>query len=87
MTLYLHVNVILDSLKSEEYRRVFVRGRFQHEQEMYVDFRHPIKTDHQSSQWTLSAGSKSSKGNYGAHVITPFVVDEQDAHRMNFNSS
>ena len=70
--------------KSLEYTRVYVRGKFEHEQEMYVDFKHPIKGD--QSQWTLSTGSKASKGNYGAHVVTPFIVDDDDARLFNVHS-
>ncbi|XP_041815670.1 surfeit locus protein 1 [Chelmon rostratus] len=55
-------------LKSLEYRRVRVRGRYDHSQELYILPRSPVDPQKEARE----AGSLSSSGETGANVITPF---------------
>ncbi|XP_026152978.1 surfeit locus protein 1 [Mastacembelus armatus] len=56
------------ALNSLEYRRVRVRGRFDHSQELYVMPRSPVDPEKEARE----AGRLSSSGETGANVITPF---------------
>uniref|UniRef100_A0A1A7WRK1 SURF1-like protein n=1 Tax=Iconisemion striatum TaxID=60296 RepID=A0A1A7WRK1_9TELE len=51
-----------------EYRRVKVRGNYDHSQELYVMPRSPVDPEKEARV----AGSLSSSGEIGANVITPF---------------
>ncbi|XP_017263316.1 surfeit locus protein 1 [Kryptolebias marmoratus] len=51
-----------------EYRRVKVRGRYDHSKELYVMPRSPVDPEKEARE----AGSLSSSGEIGANVITPF---------------
>lgn len=55
-------------LKSLEYRRVKVRGKYDHSQEMYILPRSPVDPEKEARE----AGQLSSSGETGANVITPF---------------
>ncbi|KAG9281783.1 surfeit locus protein 1 [Astyanax mexicanus] len=55
-------------LKDLEYRRVKVRGRFDHSQELYILPRSPVDPEREARE----AGRLSSSGETGANVITPF---------------
>lgn len=55
-------------LKSLEYRRVRVRGRYDHSQELYILPRSPVDPEKEARE----AGRLSSSGETGANVITPF---------------
>ncbi|XP_058473547.1 surfeit locus protein 1 [Solea solea] len=58
----------LDELNKLEYRRVTVRGRFDHSKELYILPRSPVDPDKEARE----AGRLSSSGESGANVITPF---------------
>ncbi|KAF6729152.1 Surfeit locus protein 1 [Oryzias melastigma] len=51
-----------------EYRRVRVRGRYDHSKELYIMPRSPVDPEKEARE----AGSLSSSGETGANVITPF---------------
>lgn len=57
-----------NELKALEYRRVRVRGRYDHSKELYVLPRSPVDPDKEARE----AGRLSSSGETGANVITPF---------------
>lgn len=51
-----------------EYRRVRVRGKYDHSKELYILPRSPVNPEKEARE----AGSLSSSGENGANVITPF---------------
>ncbi|XP_037608385.1 surfeit locus protein 1 [Sebastes umbrosus] len=55
-------------LNSLEYRRVKVRGQYDHSQELYILPRSPVDPEKEARE----AGRLSSSGETGANVITPF---------------
>lgn len=55
-------------LNSLEYRRVRVRGTYDHSQELYILPRSPVDPEKEARE----AGTLSSSGETGANVITPF---------------
>lgn len=55
-------------LNGLEYRRVRVRGRFDHSQELYILPRSLVDPQREARE----AGSLSSSGETGANVVTPF---------------
>ncbi|XP_076615076.1 surfeit locus protein 1 [Chaetodon auriga] len=55
-------------LNSLEYRRVRVRGRYDHSQELYILPRSPVDPEKEARE----AGRLSSSGETGANVVTPF---------------
>lgn len=55
-------------LNNLEYRRVMVRGQYDHSQELYILPRSPVDPDKEARE----AGRLSSSGETGANVITPF---------------
>uniref|UniRef100_A0A668AXN4 SURF1-like protein n=1 Tax=Myripristis murdjan TaxID=586833 RepID=A0A668AXN4_9TELE len=55
-------------LNNLEYRRVRVRGRYDHSQELYILPRSPVDPEKEARE----AGRLSSSGETGANVITPF---------------
>ncbi|XP_040053011.2 surfeit locus protein 1 [Gasterosteus aculeatus] len=57
-----------NELKDLEYRRVKVRGEFDHTRELYVLPRSPVDPEKEARE----AGTLSSSGETGANVITPF---------------
>ncbi|XP_062334723.1 surfeit locus protein 1 [Osmerus eperlanus] len=59
-------------LKDLEYRRVKVRGRYNHSQEMYILPRSPVDPEKEARE----AGTLSSSGETGANVITPFYCTD-----------
>ncbi|KAI4875552.1 hypothetical protein NFI96_032514, partial [Prochilodus magdalenae] len=59
-------------LKDLEYRRVKVRGRFDHSQELYILPRAPVDPEREARE----AGRLSSSGESGANVITPFYCTD-----------
>ncbi|XP_030640741.1 surfeit locus protein 1 [Chanos chanos] len=59
-------------LRDLEYRRVRVRGRFDHSQELYVLPRSPVDPEKEARE----AGRLSSSGESGANVITPFYCTD-----------
>lgn len=59
-------------LKELEYRRVKVRGRFDHSQEIYILPRSPVDPEKEARE----AGSIGSSGEVGANVITPFYCSD-----------
>lgn len=59
-------------LASLEYRRVRVRGRFDHSQELYVLPRSPVDPEREARE----AGRLSSSGEIGANVVTPFYCSD-----------
>ncbi|XP_041666870.1 surfeit locus protein 1 [Cheilinus undulatus] len=59
-------------LKSLEYRRVRVRGRYDHSQELYILPRSPVDPEKEARE----AGRLSSSGESGANVITPFYCTD-----------
>lgn len=63
-----------DSLevRNLEYRRVKVRGRFDHTQELYILPRSPVDPEREARE----AGRLSSSGESGANVITPFYCTD-----------
>ena len=71
-----------NDIKNIEYTHVYVSGEFDHENEMYIDFKQPQMPASQT-QWTLATGSISTRGNYGSHIVTPFIVDSEDAKKLN----
>nr|XP_020475176.1 surfeit locus protein 1 [Monopterus albus] len=59
-------------LNNLEYRRVTVRGQFDHSQELYIVPRSPVDPEKEARV----AGSLSSSGDSGANVITPFYCTD-----------
>ncbi|XP_039618481.1 surfeit locus protein 1 isoform X1 [Polypterus senegalus] len=59
-------------LKALEYRRVKVRGRFDHSKELYVMPRSQVDPERESRD----AGRIMSSGDSGANVITPFYCSD-----------
>ncbi|KAK5901254.1 hypothetical protein CgunFtcFv8_026145 [Champsocephalus gunnari] len=59
-------------LQSLEYRRVKVRGQFDHSQELYVLPRSPVDPEKEARE----AGTLSSSGETGANVVTPFYCTD-----------
>jgi len=59
-------------LKSLEYRRVTVRGKYDHSQELYILPRSPVDPDREARE----AGQLGSSGEAGANVITPFYCTD-----------
>lgn len=59
-------------LKDLEYRRVKVRGRYDHSQEMYILPRSRVDPEKEARE----AGTLSSSGESGANVITPFYCSD-----------
>ncbi|KAM6902228.1 surfeit locus protein 1 [Xenentodon cancila] len=55
-------------LNDLEYRRVKVRGRYDHSQELYIMPRSPVDPEKEARE----AGRLSSSGETGANVVTPF---------------
>lgn len=68
------VNLPVDpiELNSLEYRRVKVRGRYDHSQELYILPRSPVDPEREARE----AGRLSSSGESGANVITPFYCTD-----------
>ncbi|XP_076868004.1 surfeit locus protein 1 [Brachyhypopomus gauderio] len=62
----------LVSVKELEYRRVKVRGRFDHSQELYILPRSPVDPERE----TREAGRLSSSVDSGANVVTPFYCSD-----------
>jgi len=69
------------ALKDLEYTHVYVSGTFDHEKEMFIDFKQPQMAVN-PNQWTLATGTVSTRGNYGSHIITPFTIDPKDAENL-----
>lgn len=59
-------------LNSLEYRRVRVRGRYNHSQELYILPRSPVDPEKEARE----AGRLSSSGETGANVVTPFFCTD-----------
>lgn len=59
-------------LNNLEYRRVKVRGHYDHSQEMYILPRSPVDPEKEARE----AGQLSSSGDTGANVITPFYCSD-----------
>ncbi|KAG5272158.1 hypothetical protein AALO_G00162280 [Alosa alosa] len=59
-------------LKTLEYRRVKVRGKFDHSQELYILPRSPVDPEKEARE----AGQLSSSGETGANIITPFYCTD-----------
>ncbi|CAM4541638.1 hypothetical protein PO909_025948 [Leuciscus waleckii] len=59
-------------IKQLEYRRVKVRGRFDHSKELYVLPRSPVDPEREARE----AGRISSSAESGANVITPFYCTD-----------
>ena len=59
-------------LNNLEYRRVTVRGRYDHSQELYILPRSPVDPEKEARE----AGSLGSSGETGANVITPFYCTD-----------
>lgn len=59
-------------MKQLEYRRVKVRGHFDHSKELYVLPRSPVDPEREARE----AGRISSSGESGANVITPFYCTD-----------
>ncbi|CAJ1070192.1 surfeit locus protein 1 [Xyrichtys novacula] len=59
-------------LNSLEYRRVRVRGQYDHSQELYILPRSPVDPEKEARE----AGRLSSSGETGANVITPFYCTD-----------
>lgn len=59
-------------LKDLEYRRVKVKGHFDHSKELYILPRTLVEPDREARE----AGSLSSSGENGSHVITPFYCTD-----------
>jgi len=59
-------------LKGLEYRRVTVRGKYDHSQELYILPRSPVDPEKEARE----AGTLSSSGETGANVITPFYCSD-----------
>ncbi|XP_029371154.1 surfeit locus protein 1 [Echeneis naucrates] len=57
-----------NELKALEYRRVRVRGQYDHSRELYILPRSPVDPEKEARE----AGRLSSSGETGANVITPF---------------
>lgn len=58
----------LHELNNLEYRRVKVRGQYDHSKELYIMPRSPVDPEKEARE----AGRLSSSGETGANVITPF---------------
>lgn len=59
-------------LKNLEYRRVKVRGRYDHSKELYILPRSPVDPEKEARE----AGRLSSSTESGANVITPFYCTD-----------
>ncbi|XP_063067040.1 surfeit locus protein 1 [Engraulis encrasicolus] len=59
-------------LKTLEYRRVKVRGRFDHSQEIHILPRSPVDPEKEARQ----AGQLGSSGETGANIVTPFYCTD-----------
>ncbi|XP_054614224.1 surfeit locus protein 1 isoform X3 [Dunckerocampus dactyliophorus] len=59
-------------LQQLEYRRVRVRGRYDHAKELYILPRSPVDPEKEARE----AGRLSSSGETGANVVTPFHCTE-----------
>ncbi|XP_029504415.1 surfeit locus protein 1 [Oncorhynchus nerka] len=59
-------------LNNLEYRRVKVRGHYDHSQEMYILPRSPVDPEKEARE----AGQLSSSGDTGANVVTPFYCSD-----------
>uniref|UniRef100_A0A672LUM3 SURF1-like protein n=1 Tax=Sinocyclocheilus grahami TaxID=75366 RepID=A0A672LUM3_SINGR len=59
-------------IKQLQYRRVKVRGHFDHSKELYVLPRSPVDPEREARE----AGRISSSGQSGANVITPFYCSD-----------
>lgn len=59
-------------LNTLEYRRVKVRGQYDHSRELYILPRSPVDPDREARE----AGRITSSGEIGANVITPFHCSE-----------
>ena len=59
-------------LNELEYRRVKVRGHFDHTKELYILPRSPVDPEKEARE----AGRLSSSGETGANVITPFYCTD-----------
>lgn len=59
-------------LKTLEYRRVRVRGQYDHSKELYILPRSPVDPEREARE----AGRLSSSGERGANVITPFYCTD-----------
>ncbi|KAL2100122.1 hypothetical protein ACEWY4_004516 [Coilia grayii] len=59
-------------LKTLEYRRVKVRGRFDHSQELHILPRSPVDPEKEARE----AGRISSSGESGANIVTPFYCTD-----------
>ena len=70
--MYHCISFSLDDLKDLEYRRVVVRGTFDHSRELYVTPRSPIGDDHGGR------GMVSKQSQIGAQVITPFKLADRE---------
>ncbi|KAM9306984.1 surfeit locus protein 1 [Pholidichthys leucotaenia] len=64
--------VDLYELNKLEYRRVKVRGRYDHSRELYIMPRSPVDPEREARE----AGQLSSSGETGANVVTPFHCTE-----------
>ncbi|CAN9504430.1 unnamed protein product [Ophioblennius macclurei] len=61
-----------NELRELEYRRVKVRGRYDHSKELYILPRSPVDPEKEARE----AGTLSSSGETGANVITPFYCTD-----------
>ncbi|XP_057675410.1 surfeit locus protein 1 [Corythoichthys intestinalis] len=59
-------------LQQLEYRRVRVRGRYEHDKELYILPRSPVDPEKEARE----AGRLSSSGETGANVVTPFYCTD-----------
>uniref|UniRef100_A0A4W5LH97 SURF1-like protein n=1 Tax=Hucho hucho TaxID=62062 RepID=A0A4W5LH97_9TELE len=59
-------------LNNLEYRRVKVRGHYDHSQEIYILPRSPVDPEKEARE----AGQLSSSGDTGANVVTPFYCSD-----------
>lgn len=63
--------ISLDQLEDLEYKNVIVKGKFDHEKEIYISPRTKLIDGDTSKE---SGGLISSSANTGLNVITPFHV-------------
>lgn len=63
---FLHTSPL--EINQLEYRRVKVRGHYDHSKELYIMPRSPVDPEKEARE----AGSLSSSGEIGANVVTPF---------------
>ncbi|KAI1904740.1 hypothetical protein AGOR_G00008810 [Albula goreensis] len=81
------IDLPVDPMELErlEYRRVKVRGHYDHSQELYVLPRSPVDPEREARE----AGRLSSSGESGANVITPFYCSDlsygKDSKMENFD--